>query len=144
MQWNYILKTFKFTIISQFILNYHQYNIFLERPRSPWEVHSEPLGLRGAQVGNLWLRGTVEFTNRNLAQLMKRKTEGAFTLFPRSRFNARNKGAISSICSNWRLTCNVMAAMLLLYTDLVKRCLIKALWNSARQACFGVNRIVRC
>ena len=30
------------------------YFIFLERPRSPWEVHAEPLGLRGAQVGNLW------------------------------------------------------------------------------------------
>ena len=29
------------------------YFIFLERPRSPWEVHAEPLGLRGAQVGNL-------------------------------------------------------------------------------------------
>ena len=26
----------------------------LERPRSPWEVHAETLGLRGAQVGNLW------------------------------------------------------------------------------------------
>ena len=24
------------------------YFIFLERPRSPWEVHAEPLGLRGA------------------------------------------------------------------------------------------------
>ena len=24
-----------------------------KRPRSPWEVHAEPLGLRGAQVGNL-------------------------------------------------------------------------------------------
>ena len=53
MQWNYILKTLKFIIISQFILNYHQYSIFLERPRSPWEVHAEPLGHRGAQVGNL-------------------------------------------------------------------------------------------
>ena len=56
MQWNYILKTLKFTILSQFILNYHQFNIFLERPRSPWEVHAEPLGLRGAQVGNLWAK----------------------------------------------------------------------------------------
>jgi len=32
------------------------YFIFLELPRSPWEVHAEPLGLRGAQVGNLCLR----------------------------------------------------------------------------------------
>ena len=31
----------------------------LERPRSPWEVHAEPLGLRGAQVGNLWSKGSV-------------------------------------------------------------------------------------
>ena len=31
-----------------------RYFIFLERPRNPWEVHAEPLGLRGAQVGNLW------------------------------------------------------------------------------------------
>ena len=64
MQWYYILKTLKFTIISQFI-----YFIFLERPRSPWEVHAEPLGLRGAQVGNLcskpnteesrWIRSTA-------------------------------------------------------------------------------------
>ena len=51
VQWNYVLKISKFTIISQFI-----YFIFLERPRSPWEVHAEPLGLRGAQVGNLWTR----------------------------------------------------------------------------------------
>ena len=37
------LKTLKLTIISQFILNYHQY--------------AEPLGgARGAQVGNLWCR----------------------------------------------------------------------------------------
>ena len=49
MKWNYILKTFKFTIISfNFYLFY-----FPERPRSPWEVHAEPSGLRGAQVGNL-------------------------------------------------------------------------------------------
>ena len=56
MQWNYILKTFKFTII------YHIYhNIFLERPRSPWEVHAEPLRLRGAQVGNLCCSAKNEF-----------------------------------------------------------------------------------
>jgi len=30
------------------------YFIFLERPRSPWEVRAEPLGLHGAQVGNFW------------------------------------------------------------------------------------------
>jgi hypothetical protein len=40
------------------------------------------------------LRGTVKFnfTYRNLAQLMNRKTEGAFTSFPRSRFSAQNNG----------------------------------------------------
>ena len=38
--------------MSQFILNHHH----LERPRSPWEVHAEPLGLHGAQVGYLWYK----------------------------------------------------------------------------------------
>jgi hypothetical protein len=36
------------------------YFIFLERPRSPWEMHAELLGLRGAQFGNLWIRGLME------------------------------------------------------------------------------------
>ena len=31
----------------------------MERPRSPWEVHAEPLGLRGAQVANLCCIGCL-------------------------------------------------------------------------------------
>ena len=82
MQWNYILKTLKFTIISQFILNYHQYNIFLEQLRSPWEVHAEPLGLRGAQVGNLWSRAfllahpKVMFKSKGITAFESKKMEG--------------------------------------------------------------------
>ena len=88
MQWNYILKTLKFTIISQFILNCHQYTWYCQN--STWQISvqnvisslliliplfvpyslisfnfylfyfpgaaAEPLGLRGAQVGNLWFK----------------------------------------------------------------------------------------
>jgi len=35
---------------------YSQLPPIYTRPRSPWEVHAEPLGLRGAQVGNLCCR----------------------------------------------------------------------------------------
>ena len=87
MQWNYILKTLKFTIISQFILNYHQYNILLERPRSPWQVHAGPFGLRGAQVGNLWTgelykETVMTYVNighkppKNITGQVKTRTEG--------------------------------------------------------------------
>jgi len=52
MQLHYILKTEIYHNISIYLF----YFIFLERPRSPWEVHAESLGLRGAQVENLWYR----------------------------------------------------------------------------------------
>ena len=56
MQWNYILKTLKFTIISQFILNYHQYKWYCQNLAAAAEpLGSARGGLRGAQVGNLWL-----------------------------------------------------------------------------------------
>ena len=47
-----------------------RYFIFLERPRSSWEVHAEPLRLRAAQVGNLCSRHFVE-TVKNIESLIR-------------------------------------------------------------------------
>ena len=64
---SYYLTSFKFI-----------YFIFLERPRSPWEVHAEPLGLRGAQVGNLCYR-LSGYLERNDSQATQ---ERSHLLFP--------------------------------------------------------------
>ena len=53
-------------IISSFLILillfvFYSLFIFLERPRSPWEVLAEPLRLRGAQVGNLWFSDLIKW-----------------------------------------------------------------------------------
>ena len=77
-KFSYFDSTFCFLFFN--FIQFFIYFIFLERPRSPWEVHAEPLGLRGAQVGNLWSKPLAAWRGRGTAWARHDMCESAYWL----------------------------------------------------------------